>query len=156
MAKRSEKRKIDGYDVTITQFEPMTALELAPRVGKVLAPALPILMASKDKREALARNAPGAVAEVFEKFCEHMIAAGPKTISDLLACAVVVLPRQEADGSDGPMQVHELTSPALVNVAFGGRLDLLYKVAYACVEVNFFRYFFASASPEASPGTVSP
>jgi hypothetical protein len=149
MAKRSETREIGGHDVTVNQFDPTTALKLAPRVGKVLVPILPYLKGF-DLKAGVESMSPALFT-----FFEQMQAQGDDLIPELLKGTSIVLPAEDETGkSTGEMRIYDLGQPGMFNIAFMGRLDLMMRVALFAAEVNFFRYFFARA-PKPTPGATA-
>lgn len=145
MAKKHETRTISGFDVTVTQFDPRTALRLMPEVGKVLAPILPYLKGLNLKADVETMSP--ALVTFFERFQ----AAGDDFVPRLLAGTSIVMPAEDEHGRPtGELRVYDLGNPAMFDIAFMGRLDLMMRVAYFAAEVNFFRYFFANA-PRLNP-----
>lgn len=142
MAKRSHTKQIDGYDVTVTQFEPFTALRLGPRVMKIV---MPLLKGGRSGDKITLSNASVVTVEGLL----DQLGSSPEIVYELLAGTTIIKePEDEGGAAKDPKtgkilpQVYDLGDAKRVELAFVGRLDLMLKVAYYAAEVNFFRYFF--------------
>jgi len=138
---RSEKRTIDGLDVTVTQLSAMRALALLPRIGKALAPAVekldPSLLSSKAGDVQLL-----AIVPVLTAFFSALDSAEATDLIRQLNVGTTV-------AWDGKFV--DLNSEAIIDLVFTGRLPTLLKVTAFALEVNFGGFFDGLPASRAAP-----
>lgn len=134
MALQTERKSIDGLEVTTTQLPSMRALALSTRLLKVVAPAMAhaggLSMASDiaDLAPALAALAGQLEPELVQSLTR-----------ELLAFTTV-----EMSG-----KVMQLSTEEAINLAFAGRLMTLFKVLAFSLKVNFENFFDAARAAAA-------
>jgi hypothetical protein len=155
MGRPTTTRTIDGYEVSTTRLAPTKALKLAPKLLKLLVPALdlapvvlPIVRAAQSGvvvtpalvLAALGRfemsDLTGAVVKLLGQLDDATI---DMLCRELLCDTSIILPND-----NGVMSVHELNTQQMVDIAFG-RVDegltLLVEVLLFVGEVNFKKHF---------------
>lgn len=141
--KKTQTRVIAGMDVKCTPFGVLTALELSPRVGRVVAP----LMAQAQALAGAAgdgASSPEAAGPALEAVLAKL--DGRELVS--LAKALLSETSVVCDG-----KLLSLADPTMIDVAFGALGDLIAACAFSA-EVNFAGFFAgrsATSSAAASP-----
>lgn len=130
-------RTIGGFEVSTTKLRPLDALKLAPKVMKVIVPALPVVIGGGK----LLLEDVDAAAAALTKLLEVLDAQAIDTLCRELLCETsIVLPNEH-----GVMAVFELNTADMVNLAFGSLdngMTLLVQTMLFVGEVNFKRSFF--------------
>lgn len=136
----TEKCMIGGYEVSTTRLAPTTCLRLAPKLIKILTPALPLVVRSRalDMDADKIGEAINALTATLDDAMIDMLCR------ELLADTTIIMPNEH-----GVLTVVELTSPQMVDIAFGGiddGLSLLVQTLLFVGKVNFKRSFFDAAA----------
>lgn len=151
-AQSHRTESIDGLAVTTAQFAPRRAYRLVARLiqclGPVLGGVIPALFegddiaASAAASLAAAARDPGAIASAFG-------AVNPDAVDGLI-CEVLAGSSVVIDGKALP-----LSNPAMIDVAFQGRLITMWRVIRFAFEVNFAD-FLAAAAQHVAPDAAAP
>ncbi len=150
MGLKTEEREIDGLKVSSTQLGAWKALDLTPRIGRVLAPALEKLAAvpgDKLTNADLTLVAP-VLGALFARTDGKEIQA---LVKDLLVNTSVI-----ADG-----RKVELTTAGAIDSVFGGDVMSLCRVVWFVLTLNYSDFIGAAAmlkqvaapAPALSPST---
>ena len=151
------KRSIGGYEVSTTKLPATAALKLAPKLLKILLPAMRlqggwmlILRAlatanSEDAQTVDVGAAMGAIAGVLTELLGAVDDATLETLyRDLLTDTSISVPDEK-----GVLVTVELNTPQMIDMAFDGLddgLTLLVQVMLFVGEGNFKRSFFDLAA----------
>lgn len=119
MGIRTESKEIGGRLITVTQFPPLRACELAPRVAKAMAPAL------------LSGIPDNGIAVLFSELTPQEVRS--LTIT-LLECTTA-----RHDGKE--LLLNEVN----INTVFAGSIEDLFAAAFFSAEVNFGNFFGAAS-----------
>ena len=157
MQRKSETRdlKVGGntYPCTTTMLQPMRAMRLAPKLGKIIAPMLSRLRGVGSLKGLLSaeRDVADLGPPLEAMFSQLDDATIDKLVPELLADTSVIVPDDK-----GNLCSIGLSNPAMIDIAFSGEdgLALMLAVMKFAAEVNFGRYFFANAP--ATKGTPTP
>jgi hypothetical protein len=151
------KRTVGGYEVSTTKLSPTTALKLAPKLLKILLPAMRLqggwmlvlrALAAANSDDAQSVDMGAAMGAIAGVMTELLGAIDDATLDmlyrELLADTSIIVP----DEKDTLINV-ELNTTEMIDLAFGGLdngLTLLVQVLLFVGEVNFKRSFFDLAA----------
>lgn len=130
--KEETKKEIDGFEYTFYQLGAIKSHNLLRKIGKILGPALgEMVNSAKDSDKAgLASllNSEIDFKSVIDGFFDR---ADEKTLESI----IITLGSQihYTDGGNGG----ELKSSDIIDLHFKGRLQSMYKVLYAALEVQY-------------------
>jgi hypothetical protein len=135
---KTEKRVIDGLEITTTQLPALRSLGLFNKLGKVLAPAL----SSIPDTFSFEHTEVASLAPAFVTIFGAMEAGEAQA----LACNILESTNVELDG-----KVISLTDPRMVDLVFSGRLPTMFKAIAFVLEVNFSDFFKGALGQENQP-----
>lgn len=138
MAVKTEKRQIDGLDVTVSQLPAMAGFRLFLRLLKLAGPALGVLFSEGGLKAASAQM---LLTEGLSSLDE---AEGEAVLLALLRDVTVVF--------EGKMLT--LSDQQRVDIVFNGRMMAMLKVAAFSAEVNFKD--FIDAAQQQAPAAAAP
>ncbi len=139
---KTESRVIDGVSVTCSQLPAMTAYRISARLGKMIGPALGALAEADFELPEVEEGADPedldlkdidfeSLAPALEKLLDG-VANDPELVVTLLSTVTVRTP-----------EAAELicADEKMINMAFGGKLKVLFKTIKFALEVNFSDFF---------------
>lgn len=119
----TEKKVIDGLEVTVVQLPTMRAWSLFVNLGATLGPALGPLLQGESVAKMDVDVFFGALGSVFA----NLKNGGDQLLRECLVGTSVI-----KDGS-----VHQLDSEHAINAVLPGKLKTLIKIAWFSLQVNF-------------------
>lgn len=131
--RKPETTTIGHYEVTTTKLRPTAALRLAPKILKILTPAIAAL-------NGLSITSADGVERVMSLLAVLDDATLNMLYRELLPETTITMP-----DDNGVPRVVELSDTQMIDIAFGGLddgLTLLVKVMLWVGRVNFERSFF--------------
>ncbi len=125
---KTEKRIIEGVDITVAQFPALRGLRLMTRLGALLSPVL----AALDGAESISLKSDVSVlAPLFSRlFCELTPDAAVSLAGELLANSYAVVDEKKV----------ELSDASRIDIVFDGNLAGLLKACAFSLEVNFMDF----------------
>lgn len=161
MSRPSTTRSIGGFEVSTTKLRPTAALKLAPKLMKIMIPALklvpglgPLISVA---RTAGAELTPALVMAVLGRLdldqlvgsLAELLGTVDDATLDTLYREMLVDTSVTVPNDQGVLHVVELNTPGMIDLAFGGLdngINLLVQTLIFVGEVNFKHSFFDLAS----------
>lgn len=132
MGLQSETRNIEGYDVTVMQFDFIRSSKLMAKLGKLIFPALGGSLSGLD------------IAALFNAIDPAEL---PGLMGEVLSQTTVVM-----NGKQFPLDRQEN-----INLAFNGNLKFGFSVLRFALEVNYRNFWSAGfGSDDPSPAAGNP